>query len=193
MINDALNFLDEEITNYLKLQGEMEDGDPALVTVSQLTDQSGTVQFPSLGLVLTNIEEERIHKAQAPYTKTSDGVLRKVNPEIKLNLYVLIASHHSDFHSTGLIRLGYVIDFFQAKHVFTPQTSPNLPDGINKLVVEMITLTFEQQNHLWGTLGAKYMPSVLYKVRMLTVQASGKAPAETIREIQHRESGMPAT
>ena len=28
----------------------------------------------------------------------------------------------------------------------------------------------EQQNHLWGYLGAKYLPSICYKVRMLVVQ-----------------------
>jgi len=28
----------------------------------------------------------------------------------------------------------------------------------------------EQVNHLWATLGGKYLPSVLYKVRMLTIE-----------------------
>ncbi len=34
----------------------------------------------------------------------------------------------------------------------------------------MHTPGFEKMNHLWGYLGAKYLPSVMYKVRMITIQ-----------------------
>ena len=61
---------------------------------------------------------------------------------------------------------------------------------IEKLIVEMISLTFEQQNHMWGTLGAKYLPSVLYKVRMLVVQRSAEAPASLVSEVQTNQSSL---
>ena len=31
-------------------------------------------------------------------------------------------------------------------------------------------MTFEQQNHLWGALGAKYMPSVMYRLALVAVR-----------------------
>ena len=31
-------------------------------------------------------------------------------------------------------------------------------------------MTFEQQNHLWASLGAKYMPCVMYKVGIMAIQ-----------------------
>ena len=34
----------------------------------------------------------------------------------------------------------------------------------------MVSMNSEQVNHLWATLGGKYLPSVLYKVRMLTIE-----------------------
>jgi hypothetical protein len=34
---------------------------------------------------------------------------------------------------------------------------------------EMYTLSFEQVNHLWGTLGGKQMPFVLYKLRLIAI------------------------
>jgi hypothetical protein len=34
----------------------------------------------------------------------------------------------------------------------------------------MVSLNAEQINHLWAVLGGKYFPSVLYKVRMLTIE-----------------------
>jgi hypothetical protein len=33
----------------------------------------------------------------------------------------------------------------------------------------MYNLSFQEQNNLWGSMGAKYVPSVLYKVRMVTI------------------------
>jgi hypothetical protein len=33
----------------------------------------------------------------------------------------------------------------------------------------MYTLTFEQINHLWGSLGGRQIPFVMYKVRMVAI------------------------
>ena len=43
------------------------------------------------------------------------------------------------------------------------------PD-MKKLIVELYSYSFEQQYNFWTILGAKYLPSVLYKVRLLAFQ-----------------------
>jgi hypothetical protein len=35
--------------------------------------------------------------------------------------------------------------------------------------VELYSLSLEQQNQLWGSLGAKYLPSAIYKVRLVVI------------------------
>ena len=40
---------------------------------------------------------------------------------------------------------------------------------ILKLIVELHSLNFEQINHMWSTLGGKYLPSVMYKIRQVTL------------------------
>ena len=40
---------------------------------------------------------------------------------------------------------------------------------------------FEQQNYLWGMVGGKYLPSVLYKFRLLVIQEN--TPTEAVSEI----------
>ena len=35
--------------------------------------------------------------------------------------------------------------------------------------MELYTMNFEQVNHLWSTLGGKYLPSVLYKMKMIVI------------------------
>ena len=42
-------------------------------------------------------------------------------------------------------------------------------DPIEYLIVELYSLSFEQQNQLWASLGGKYMPSVVYKVRLVVI------------------------
>ena len=40
------------------------------------------------------------------------------------------------------------------------------------MLYEVITLNADKLSNMWAALGAKYMPSVLYKVRMLTIDES---------------------
>ena len=37
--------------------------------------------------------------------------------------------------------------------------------------MELHSLTFEQINHLWGSLGGKQVPFVMYRARMLSLTA----------------------
>jgi len=42
------------------------------------------------------------------------------------------------------------------------------------------SLTFEQLNNLWAMLGSKYIPSVVYRMKLLTIfetRSQEKAPA----------------
>ena len=38
-----------------------------------------------------------------------------------------------------------------------------------KFTLELYTLTFEQINHLWGSLGGRQMPFAMYKLRLVAI------------------------
>lgn len=100
---------------------------------------------------------------------------RKVNPSIFLNLYVLILSNHSPYDE-GLKQISSVISYFRQNNVFSKQRKENGQDindfagipysKLHKLILNLHTLTFEQNNSLWQTLGSKLYPYVIYKVTM---------------------------
>jgi hypothetical protein len=172
MIESALLVLTRQVQGFLARDPVLEAGAQDKIHLTNIIDPdnaSVTIPDESLGLCLVNIEEERVTKAQRASTLSADGLITYLNPELKLNLFVLIAANCSQYR-TGLTLLSSAIRFFQSKNVFDHDNTPELDAGIQKLIVEMCTLTFEQQNHLWASLGAKYLPSVLYKVRMLVVQ-----------------------
>ncbi|MEM8910008.1 MAG: Pvc16 family protein, partial [Bacteroidota bacterium] len=50
-----------------------------------------------------------------------------------------------------------------------PSNSPALPKGVNRLVFEMESLDLHQLNHIWGAIGTKYLPSSVYRLKMLTI------------------------
>ena len=179
MIHHALEFLTTEVNTYLDLiNGTMDEGKLILTNVAT---QEGNWAIPPnrLGLSLINIEEEKIFKEQRSSFVNAQGLAQKYNPEIKINLYILFTANYTSSmaendgveYLEGLKQLSYVLSFFQGKNVFTPDNSPTLENtGVQKLVVELFSYNFEQLYNFWTVLGAKYLPSVLYKVRLIHFQ-----------------------
>jgi len=174
MIDTALKFLVDEVNAYINLKS----GDPdkvELISVVNELSNDVLITVDKIGCTLISIDEERVAKEQSSYGQPVNGTTPKRNPEIKLNLFILFASNPkitSGFNNydQGLKLLSYVISFFQANWVFNRQNSPTLDVGIEKLIVDLFPVPMEQQNYLWGVLGAKYLPSVVYKVRLLAIQ-----------------------
>jgi hypothetical protein len=166
MIDKALNFLRQEANTYLKLKTNDND----LVKLSAIVNQSGTEVAPhnAIGMMLVNVEEERGYRHGPPTTLAANGYHTTANPELTLNLYVMFYANHTE-HKEALILLSHVVRCFQGKNVFENTESPQLGAEIEKLILDLYSITFEQQNQIWASIGAKYLPSVLYRVRMLII------------------------
>ncbi len=135
-------------------------------------------------LTLVNIEEEKTLKNGPIYAQKNGGI-SKQNPTIYLNLYLLFSSTEAPY-SKDIDNISKLIYILQSKQVFTPENSligASFPVNVEKIILDLFTLNFEQLNHLWGILGGKYQPSVLYKARLFAVQASNLGPVATIEEI----------
>ncbi|NVO10595.1 MAG: DUF4255 domain-containing protein [Bacteroidales bacterium] len=187
MIDTTLNFLTQEINTFLKIKNNTPNEDK--IVLSSIASESGLViPNKSLGLSLINIEEERVFKEQRAAYLNENGKTQHYNPELRLNLYILITSNFqdkvkedpTDDYREGLKQLSNVILFFQSKNVFTNENSPllaSLDPNIQKIIVELYSYSFEQLYNFWSVVGTKYLPSVLYKVRMLRFQG-GSVDAE---------------
>lgn len=202
MIHSSLQFITNELNNYLKLR----TGTPNVnrVFLTSVATESGGVVIPdkSLGLSLMNIEEERMFKDQRNSYINKEGLAEHINPEIKLNLYILISANFqnkdandpTDDYVEGLKQLSYAISFFQSKNVFTQDNSPTMAaydTDMLKLVVELYSYSFEQLYNFWTVVGTKYLPSVLYKVRVVRFQEhallDSNLPIEKIKtKVNHK-------
>lgn len=170
MIEAALDLVVDELNAYVNGA----EGEP-YVLLERLVNDDGKyiVGQGKVACTLVNMEEERIVKNKFPKHDAGDFQTKR-NPDILLNLYVLFAVNTkigpgAKNYSNGLKLLSRIVAFFQGKSQFTPQNTPSMPSGLHRLNVELYPMTIESQNSLWAGLGAKYLPSALYKIRMVAI------------------------
>jgi hypothetical protein len=141
-----------------------------------------TVPRDILCLSLVNVREEKTLKNVSAQVR-DDARLRVVyeNPPVFLNCVILMVATHG-IYSNALLMLSRAIRFFQFRNVLTQdnvapasiQTSApsNVLDRLEafRLIFDLHSPTMEEVNHLWGTLGGKQYPFVLYQLRMMELK-----------------------
>lgn len=186
MIDVAIKYLAEEINEHyahLNLGEFVKVGNVALWE-SGGADLQGNVVFS-----VVNIAEESTLKNGNIYAQQGESIGKR-NPTLYLNLYIIFAYVEKDKdYNMGLTKLTKIVEFFQRQFVFTAENAKvTFPSGLEKLIIDLFSLNFEQINHLWGVLGGKYLPSVVYKMRMVSIQRSPLEQVEPIREIKTTEN-----
>lgn len=188
MIFETLEFLRLHLNQYVIDTGNnLDDANPVLLTnVSTLESTSNGGEIDSrLNISLVNINEEFTLKNQPAVRQTLPRPSYQ-NPPILLNLFMLVSASHADY-PTALKMLSLAVAFFQSKNTFTYSDAPpaastlqgatGLGEDIRKklkIKLDLYSLTFEQLNHLWGTLGGKQYPFALYKIRVVEIDADQK-------------------
>lgn len=199
MITEAVVFIRDEVRNYLKqVNAVINAQDVLLGNIASLENQTNLTD--KVIITLVNVEEESALKNSKSWSKNPlTGGIETRNPPVYLNLYLLFTAtlpesvDGTDTHyQKALHRIAAIVELFQSKKVFTLQNSPafNPPNDLQerflneiRLVPELYTLTFEQINHLWGSLGGKQSPFVMYKIRVVKVQGLISAEAPPIESV----------
>ena len=183
-----MGYVASELNAYLNLRSPAST--PDRVVLGSLFSLDGNINPKTkekIVLSIVNVEEERVYRSVDIYRKNDNGLDEQVRPEARVNLYVLFVANLSDY-GEALKALAHVISFFQLRNSFDSTVIPELSEREGRFVFELFALTFEQQNHLWGALGAKYMPSVMYKVGIIEIQdLQIEAEAAPVKEININE------
>lgn len=167
-----------ELTNVATLN----DGDEFLLNKS------------SMILSIVNIEEDKTLKNQSLYKEYSgngNSIEKYKRPTQNLILSLLFTSYNKnqDSYPDGLEKLEYIIKCLQHNNVYyydntnffeQTEVSENQAKSMNKIILDLVSLKLDQLNQMWSYLGSKYMPSVLYSMRMIRVQNENNLPADPI-------------
>lgn len=168
MLDLALKFIADEVNGYL-LQRTASDFGKLLP--GYLVDDQGrwSIAEDHLGLTLVNVEEERTLREQAPRGVLLEGQLASPAPELKLNLVLMFTARFQKYDH-ALRYLSHVLTFFQAQPLFTRATHPGLDARIPRLSMELLAYGPEQLNQMWAYLGGKYLPSAIYRLRLVALR-----------------------
>ncbi|MPY23421.1 DUF4255 domain-containing protein [Shewanella psychropiezotolerans] len=168
MILSVMNHISLKLNQFLKNKFELVED---VVVVSNLVDHDGAISANvnnRVVIFLTNIERETAAKTH--YMSSGVGSDFTQHQPVHLNLYLMVCANFSGAnYNESLKFISSVVGYFQQQPVFNHQNSPDLDRNIDKIVLDIENVKNHDLSNMWGMFGAKYLPSILYKVRMITI------------------------
>jgi len=160
MIYEVLQTLTDNLNIFFRTKLKIQEDKAEM---SSIVNQDGTIALQSENKVLItllNIEKE-------PFSASGQVIGRQ---KLSLNLLVIFSCHFSNSnYSEGIRFLDLIITYFEENYTLEAQ---NIYDGNNKIKVEIETYNIDKVHNVWATIGAKYLPSVVYKLRMIVVDSN---------------------
>lgn len=174
MIFAAIDHVQKKLNQYLMTSyGTQQD----VVVVSNMIAQDGSaISYANNKLVisLVNIEKDTLPKTLYPAHSRSSQQLRNGNTPLHFNLYILISANFAgERYEEGLKIISHTLQYFQRTPFYDHNNSPDLDAAIDKLILEIENIDLQNLHGIWSTVGNKYMPSILYKLRMVSVSDLG--------------------
>ena len=169
MINNAIRALATELNAYLNEKFEINE---EKIVVSSLIDQEG--MFPlsianKIVLTVVNIAPDfkaQLGRSSIGYYADKTATDPSNNSPLNYDVDILISASFSN-HSEALTILSTAVQFFYRKPFFDTTNSPEIAPEIEKISVEVVNLTYAEKQNLWSTLGARYLPSVLFRTKLV--------------------------
>ncbi|MBA4408112.1 MAG: DUF4255 domain-containing protein [Bacteroidota bacterium] len=189
MIYEALQIISEQLDNYLSAAGLGNLVTLENIAMIETSNDNSNKLDNKVVLTLLNLEEETTLKNLPNYKVIDKTTTEYRNPPVHLNLFLLISGNCNSY-SDSLRSISKTIEFFQGKKIFTSEnTVYEIKEDFDvlghfKLITELYTPSFEELNHVWGTLGGRQLPSVIYKIQLVEIdQKLLKGTEKVILEI----------
>jgi len=166
MLDKALLFVRDLLDAHLRRRMGLSD---TLVTLNHLgSNDSNPLQKTQNRLVMTLVMLE-YETSKNFYSAQPTEPVRK-HPVQRFNLHVLMSANFDDYPEALKI-LTETLLFFQARPAMLPVEYPQMPPGLTALQFEVENSSETKTFEMWSALGAHYLPSVLYKIRHITIDA----------------------
>lgn len=189
MIYEALQILKEQVEGYFVEVGLGKILALENIALWEMGGDNGSKVENKVVMTLVRLDEESTLK-NLPNYNINDNKTEYGNPPVHLNMYVLFSAN-CDTYDKSLKSISRVIQFFQGKKVFTSGNTVYNRTNVAldvldyfKFILEMYTPGFEELNNIWGTLGGKQLPSVMYKIQIIQIKRDKKlASSEVITHV----------
>lgn len=154
-----------------------------------------------LCITLLRVEPETSVRKQTTFVPDPNDKTKGTykNPDLDINLYILISSHNEDY-GTQLLQLSETMRALHNIYDFKTYTEDevnkltpkqNVREKLKEVSIELQNQTAEQNNSMWQTLGATVVPAVCYKVRMLTLIDTQEVESNVVTRVLDVVHGNP--
>lgn len=186
MINKVLTVLKDRLNLPNGLQDQA--GEIAVIgNIAKHEDDTSNLDNKVV-ITLLSVEEESTMKNTPRYLKfnESENIMERESQPAYLNLYVMIAAN-KNMYDGALVNISKVIEIFQANNVLKYNA---VSDEENDFIfrIELHSVPFDQLSYIWGLLGGKIMPSVLYKISVVKIVAKQEKTDITLIDEINTES-----
>jgi hypothetical protein len=190
MIDSAVAAITDRLNQYLRNEFDLSED---VVTISNILEQNGTLVSHidnKIAVFLVNIEKETAAKHYEARS-LADARNPTRHPPLHLNLYLMFAAcFGGKNYPESLKFISNTIAFFQRNPIFDHQNTPELDRRIDRLILDMENIPLKDLNSVWSVLSGKYLPSVLYKVRLLTFAGQDiRAAVPVVRDTEQSVQG----
>lgn len=151
----------QQLNNYLKSSFRLTED---IAFASPPKDTANT--FPSNRVSVSVINFEREYGGGTGYgnQRISGNQSRKTSPAWQMNLYVLIAAVFLEKqYKESLQIMSGVLAFVQKSNLLSVQGVPG------NFSIEPVNMSLHELSNLWGICGGTYYPSLVCKIRLITV------------------------
>jgi len=170
MINAAIETITDMLNEYYALHFDQQETVAVARDLHNSCVKSDVNTQNKIIVSLVKIKTSSAVYSQNRATRTLDY---KIASPLHLELSVLISANFSQAQYTqGLQVLSDCMRFLHNNAAINRDVRPQLSDKISKLILEIENLEFDDAHHLWTILGSHYLPSALYKVRVMGIENS---------------------
>lgn len=185
MIDILIGEVSGKLNDYLRLKNmpplyKCVEGD---ISVHDKTNEGGEAEIlENIIISLVSIEEENSMKNNYPLRQVGSGFIKEKSA-VYVNIYLLFSAKYVSYE-TSLKAISLVISCFQSvrRLVFT------VDNDEQEAILNLHNLGFENLNNLWTVLGGRYLPSVIYKARVLMFQQAPPVNGSLVTDIRENEN-----
>lgn len=176
MIKKILTYYAACLDEYLRRLHHQPEGMAEVAFIGNSTEMKPNKMVVSL----ISVERETTGGISVPIRRDGSGYAR-MTPPLLLNLNIMLAAVYDEKqYAESLSVLSNTLKFVQSVPKFEI-------DGIG-YTIEIVTLSSQDLNNVWTTLGGEYYPSVMCRIRRLVIDAeeiisSGSVADQTIIEM----------
>ncbi len=167
MLDLALKSITNQLNRYMHQHFDLDEDAVMLTSPFDAEGSASTQVNNKLVVFLANINKDTTFNNLPASGHATTTSFTSPAP-LSLNLYIIVAaSFDVARYQESLKYLSSAMSCFQQQPIIDRHSSPELADSIERLILDIENVDINDLSNLWGILGGQYIPSILYRVRMV--------------------------